>query len=102
MKRAILTLILCAAVSAPLFAQNPVGARQQNQKARIRQGVKSGELTRNEARQLIKGQAKVRAVEKKALKDSEITRKEVRKLDRSLDKSSQKIFRQKHDNQDRK
>src|SRR5687768_4309710 len=102
MKRAILTLIFCGAVSAPLFAQNPVDTRQQNQKARIRQGVKSGELTRNEARQLIKGQAKVRAVEKKALKDSEITRKEARKLDRSLDKSSQKIFRQKHDNQDRK
>ena len=34
--------------------------------------------------------------------DGDITRKEARKLDRSLDKASQRILKQKNDNQDRK
>jgi hypothetical protein len=100
MKRVILATVLCGALCTPLTAAGPIDSRQQNQKARIRQGVKSGELTRNEARQLIKREARVVAAERKARADGDITRKEARKLDRSLDKASQKIFQQKHDNQD--
>ena len=102
MKRVILSLLLSGALCTPLFAEGPINSRQDNQKARIRQGVKSGELTRNEAKQLIKGQTKIRAVERKAKADGDITRKEARKLDRSLDKASQRILKQKNDNQDRK
>ena len=102
MNRAILTLILAGILGAPLYAQGPVNTRQENQKARIRQGVKSGELTRKEARQLVKGQAKIRTVERKAKSDGDITRKEARKLDRSLDKASKRILKQKNDNQNRK
>ena len=101
MKRVALAAMLCGALCTPLFAQGPINTRQENQKARIRQGVKSGELTRNEARQLVKEQAKIRTLEKRAKSDDDITRKEARKLDRSLDKSSQRILKQKHDNQDR-
>jgi hypothetical protein len=101
MRKVILSVLLSSALCVPLFAQNPVDQREQNQKARIRQGVKSGELTRNEARQLLKKEAKVRAVERKAKSDGEVTRKEARKLDRKLDKASRDIAKQKHDRQDR-
>ena len=101
MKRVALAAMLCGALCTPLLAQGPINTRQENQKARIRQGVKSGELTRNEARRLVKEQAKIRTLERKAKSDGDITRKEARKLDRSLDKSSQRILKQKQDNQDR-
>ena len=62
MKRVALAAILCGALCTPLFAQKaPVDTRQENQKTRIRQGVKSGELTRKEARQLVNEQKKIRA-----------------------------------------
>ena len=101
MRKAIWSLVLSGTLCTPLFAVNPVDTRQENQKTRIRQGVKNGELTRNEARQLVKEQARIRAIEKKARSDGGITRKEVRKLDRSLDKASQRILKQKNDRQDR-
>jgi len=101
MRRVIFSLLLGGTLCAPLLAQNPVDQREQNQRARIRQGVKSGELTRNEARQLVKKEAKIRSVERKAKSDGEITRKEARKLNRFLDKSSRDIRKQKNDRQDR-
>jgi hypothetical protein len=94
-------MLLSGTLCVPLFAQNPIDQREQSQKARIRQGVKSGELTRNEARQLLKKEAKIRASERKAKSDGEITRKEARKLDRKLDKASRDIAKQKNDKQDR-
>ena len=101
MKKIILSLILTGTLSAPLFAANPVDRREHSQRARIRQGVKSGELTRNEAKKLRKEQVKIRAIERKAKSDGDITRKEVRKLDRALDKASKDIYKQKNDKQDR-
>src|SRR5687767_9455242 len=100
MKRVALAAILCGALCTPLFAQKaPVDTRQENQKTRIRQGVKSGELTRKEARQLVNEQKKIRALERKAKADRDVTRKEARKLDRSQDKASKRILKQKQDNQ---
>jgi hypothetical protein len=101
MRKVVLSMLLSSALCAPLFAANPIDQREQNQKARIRQGVKSGELTRNETRRLRKEEARIRAVEKKARSDGEISKREARKLDRSLDKASRDIARQKHDRQDR-
>jgi polyhydroxyalkanoate synthesis regulator phasin len=95
----ILGLLLSGTLCAPLFAGNPIDQREQNQKARIRQGVKSGELTRNEARRLLREEAKIRAKENKARSNGQISKKEARKLNRSLDKANRDIFRQKHDNQ---
>jgi hypothetical protein len=101
MKKVLSSLILSGVLCAPLFAANPVELREQNQKVRIRQGVKSGELTRNEARKLRKEQVKIRKIEKKAKSDRSVTGKEARKLDRALDKASKAISRQKQDKQDR-
>ena len=101
MRKVVLSLLLSGALCAPLFAGNPIDRREQNQKSRIRQGVKSGELTRNETRHLRKEEAKIGTFEQKAKSDGEISKKEARKLDRFLDKASRDIYKQKHDKQDR-
>lgn len=101
MRKMIFGLLLSGTLCAPLFAQNVIDQREKNQKARIRQGVKSGELTRNEARRLLKEEARIRSAERKAKSNGDITRKEARKLQRKLDKASRDINKQKNDNQDR-
>ena len=104
MRKVVLSLLLSGTLCAPLFAANPanpIDQREQNQKSRIRQGVKSGELTRNETRHLRKEEAKIGTLEQKARSDGEISKKEARKLDRFLDKAGRDIYKQKHDKQDR-
>jgi len=104
MRKVVLSLLLSGTLCAPLFAANPanpIDRREQNQKSRIRQGVKSGELTRNETRHLRKEEAKIGTLEQKARSDGEISKKEARKLDRFLNKANRDIYKQKHDKQDR-
>ena len=101
MKKIISAILLTGILCTPLFGANPVDRREQAQRARIRQGVRTGELTRNETRRLAKEEARIRVVERKAKSDGEITKKEARKLDRVLDKASRNIHRQKNDRQDR-
>ena len=101
MRRVIFSLLLGGTLCAPLLAQDPADQREQNQRARIRQGVKSGELTRNETRLLRKKEARIRILERKAESDGEISRKEALKLNRFLGKSSRDIRKQKNDRQDR-
>src|SRR5262245_47934641 len=101
MRKVVISFLVSGLLCAPLFAANPVDRREHNQNVRIRQGVKSGELTRNETRQLIKEETRIRVAERKAKSDGEITSKEAKKLDHFLDKASRDIYKQKHDNQDR-
>ncbi len=87
------------------FAQDKtpkVDAREKNQKERIEQGVKSGELTRPEARRLKAKEAKIKADEAKAKADGEVTPAERAKLQHEQNKASKRIYRQKHDTQKRK
>ena len=76
--------------------------RQDNQKARIDAGVKSGELTRREAVKLRTEQRAIRVEEKMAKADGVVTPAERAKLQRDQNKASRDIFRQKHDAQKRR
>lgn len=99
--------VAAGALGAVLAAGSMVGAeagvnqRQKRQQGRILQGVKSGELTRNEFRRLEKEQARIRRHERKARSDGEFTLKERARINRELNRSSRHIYRQKHDRQDR-
>ena len=73
--------------------------RQQNQAQRIRQGVRSGELTRPETRRLVHGQRELRQDERMAKSDGVVTARERAMLDREADQQSRRIHRQKHDAQ---
>lgn len=95
-------LIFASCFSAQLLAGTPVlDERQDNQNARIKQGVKSGELTKKEARKLAKGQKQLREMERKAKADGTVTKKERAHLQHKANVESGKIYRNKHDDQDR-
>ena len=90
-----LLLALCAVSFAG------INGRQHRAQSRIRQGIRSGELTRLEARRLETGQARIRAYERYARRDGYISPRERARIDRGMDRASRHIYRQKHDGQDR-
>jgi hypothetical protein len=73
--------------------------RQMSQKARIKAGEASGQLTEKEARKLKRGQNKVQRQENRAMRDGTVTPKERARLEKSQDKESNKITREKNDQQ---
>jgi hypothetical protein len=93
---------LLAAVSVPALAGTPVlDGREQNQRERIAQGIRSGELTRPEARRLVRGEANLHRHERAAKSDGVVTPRERAALQRHADRMSSRIWRQKHDAQSR-
>ena len=91
-----------AQASHPVCKPKPVNARQGRQTARIRQGVRSGELTRRETQRLAAEQASIRTQEAFYRRSGgEFTARERARIQRELHQSSRHIYRQKHDAQDR-
>ena len=78
-----------------------VNQRQHNQRERIQQGVKSGELTRRETGRLVEEQRDVRQLERAYKSDGTLTGAERRDLQHEQNQASHDIYRQKHDEQDR-
>src|SRR5881628_3918656 len=65
--RAVIVGILIVAFAAPVFADQKsrgVDRREHRQKERIKQGVKTGELTKEEAKGLMQEQREIRAKER--------------------------------------
>ena len=93
-------LLACHTLAAS--AQTPViNARQRNERARIRQGVRSGELTRTEAARMRGREAGITAEKRAARADGVVTRGERRDIRRTETSASRAIYRQKHDGQAR-
>ncbi len=78
-----------------------VNDRQHNQTDRIKQGVRSGELTRNEAHELREDRRDIKQLEKAYKSDGTLTGTERRDLHHELNQNSQNIYQQKHDGQSR-
>jgi len=87
--------------SAPAFA-GQAGERGARQQDRISQGIKSGALTRPEARKLRAEQKKIRVVKKRAARDGKVSVKERRKIERLQKKASRNISSFKHNNRRRR
>ncbi len=93
--------------SIPAFAQDPnpktpvVRKRQQNQHKRVRQGVKSGEVTQGEAKRIQNNQSELNQDKKEAKSDGVVTGAERRELHREQNKNSRQIYRLKHNRRDR-
>jgi hypothetical protein len=94
------TLLIAMAALAQT-ATPGVTEKQINQKERIKEGVKSGELTRAEARRLRAREAKIQHDKKVAKSDGVVTREERAKLHREQRRTSRAIYREKHDAQER-
>ncbi len=79
-----------------------INDRQRNQQERIRDGYRSGELTRREAARIQADQARLRAREARFRHSGgEFTARERARVQRGLNRSSRNIYRQKNDRQDR-
>ncbi len=78
-----------------------VNVRQERQQVRIRQGVRSGELTRREAHRARESQRDIRQLERAYRSDGTLTRAERVDLHHEQNQASRQIYRQKHDAQDR-
>jgi hypothetical protein len=103
MLAAALTLMFIATAPAQAGTRDPgVNKRQHNQHHRIQQGVRSGELSRSEARSLRAQERAIRAEEREFKADGNLTRGERRELHRDLNEASRDIYREKHDNDVRK
>ncbi|QKG53520.1 hypothetical protein [Hymenobacter sp. BRD67] len=94
------------AVSAPLAqAQDrtpAINARQAQERNRIRQGVRSGELTRPEAARLRGREARIGADKRAARADGVVTRGERQEIRHDEQRTSRAIYNQKHDRQVRR
>jgi len=73
-----------------------VDRRQENQLSRIRDGRRSGSLTKRETRKLKKTQNKIDRMEYRYAKDGHIDKRERRKLNKALERSSHRIYKLKH------
>jgi hypothetical protein len=79
-----------------------INQRQKNHHARIKQGVKSGELTKGEARKL-HGEEKTIQTEKQMSKvDGKVTPAERAKIRKDQRKASKDIYRLKHNDKTQK
>jgi hypothetical protein len=74
-----------------------VNARQRNQHDRIAQGVRSGSLTKDEAKGLRDEQRTIRQEERQYKSDGMLTREERKDLRQDLDVASRNIYSEKHD-----
>lgn len=79
-----------------------VKKRQVNQKKRIKNGVKSGSLTKKEAAKLRKQQRNIKATKRAAKADGKVTRKERKQIQRKQNRASKNIYRKKHNKRNRK
>ena len=102
MKRISSTLIAGAFALALSVGAAAAAGPQVNQQRRIAQGVRSGELTRPEARHLKRNAARVhRSIKRDRLDRGTFTPRERAKARKNLKRQSRAIYRQKHDAQDR-
>ncbi len=78
-------------------ASYDIDARQQQQMERIMQGLRSGQLTRHEARNLMWEQKRIEQLQREYLAYNRLNRDEWLDLDRRLDRASLNIRAEKHD-----
>jgi hypothetical protein len=94
-------VFVLGASTVSMAGPHGINAREHREQQRINQGIRSGELTRREARRLEAGLARIRIDERYARADGNVTPRERARLERELNRESRGIFRQKHDGQDR-
>jgi hypothetical protein len=98
MKKAIILIFFLVGVST-LYAQDETprtDKREKRQRARIREGENSGELTKSEKARLKAEQLNIRRMERRAKKDGLVTVEEQAKIDRKQNRASKDIRRAKH------
>ena len=78
-----------------------VDVRQDRQWRRIKRGIRSGELSRKEAKKLKRQQRRIAGLKQAFLDDGRLSRKERHILMDRLDAASERIYRLKHNDRER-
>jgi hypothetical protein len=90
------------AATIPQSTRTPtVNRRQNRQHRRIRQGVRSGQLTRAEAARLRREQARIAAQKRAARRNGRVSPAERARLRREQNRANRRIYRAKHNNRRR-
>lgn len=90
-------IIAATSASASAFAGTPrIDAAQSNQAHRIYNGVASGQLTYRETASLIRGQAHVQRLERRAKADGVVTHHERARIRMAQTVQSARIFWKRH------
>jgi hypothetical protein len=97
----VIVLAMAAAMlTATIASAHPVtprvDRREARQGARIHQGVRSGQLTRGEARSLRAGQRRVRRMEFRVKSDGVVSARERARIGHAQDRQGRHIWRMKH------
>jgi len=94
--------VLASLVAGAALAGTPrIDHREAMQRARISQGVRSGQLTRREQARLNAGQRRIHRAERRAAADGKFTRAERRRIERMQDRENRAIRRLKHNGRGR-
>ncbi|HTI39842.1 MAG TPA: hypothetical protein VL484_19935 [Vicinamibacterales bacterium] len=93
----VVTMIGC---TPALAAGRNINKRQARQQNRIYQGIASGSLTRQEAARLERQEGRIDVREARDRRNG-LSPRERTQLERSLNRESRQIYRQKHDKQNR-
>ena len=97
----ILVCLAFAVSEASAQRRGSINERQQNQRERIGNGVRTGELTGRETARLAREQAQIYRMESRFRRSGdEFTNRERYRVQRELNQSSRHIRRQSHDRQD--
>ena len=100
----ILSLLMVGeAVAVPVQGTKTpeINRRERRQRRRIRQGVRSGQLTKAEAARLRAEQRRIAAEKRRAKANGVVTRRERRKLVRAENRANRRIYRAKHNRRHR-
>jgi len=98
MKRVVLVVVICFMLVNPLFAKNTKHRKKlAKQKQRIEQGIKSGQLTEEEANVLAAEQKKLQQMKEDIRSDQVVTPEERQKIKEATKEASQHIYDEKHD-----
>ena len=84
--------------TTPPAPKNEVNSRMENQHDRIQQGVKSGELTKKEAKNLKTDQKNIhnQVAADRAANGGKLTKGEKAQVNKEMNAESKKIYRKKH------
>lgn len=99
MKKTITLLIILVVSLTVVSAQTltpKINRTQKNQQLRIQQGVKSGELTRREARKLENQQRVIQHNKRIAKADGVVTSRERKQIRNEQSRASKNIYLKKH------
>jgi uncharacterized membrane protein YebE (DUF533 family) len=94
------TAIVLFALFTSASAQT-IKQKSKNERHRIAQGVKSGELTKSEAKNLAQDQREIHQDVKAAKADGVVTKEERKDIKQDQRQTSRKIYRKKHNARDR-